>query len=194
VVVLDASNPAGNGRLLPRGPNREPWSARGRAPQAGLGRTDQAPAGALDVLRGRLLETTGKLPVESRHAVEDVLDGQLVRSFGAGALAGRRVLLVCALARPDGFRRTLTALGAQVTGERTFRDHHAFREEELEEALRAAGAGGCDAVATTEKDAVRIPPRLADDPRWRVVRISSRIVAGEALLEEHLDRALAPWR
>ena len=191
VVVLDAANPSGNGRLLPRGPNREPWSALGRAHLAWLSRADQAPPAVLGVLRARVREATGVPPVESRYAVEDVLDGALARSFGPGALAGRRVLLLCALARPDGFRRTLAALGAEVAGERVFRDHHAFREKELEEALRAAGAAGCEAVATTEKDAVRLPPGLAADPRWRVVRIVSRIVAGGEILDEHLDRALA---
>jgi tetraacyldisaccharide 4'-kinase len=190
VVVVDASNPSGNGRLLPRGPNREPWSAVGRAHLAWLSRTDQATPGVLGAVRARLLEATGKPPIESRYAVEDVLDAQLGRSYGAGALDGRRVLLVCGLARPEGFRRTLAALGAEVVEERVFRDHHAFSEEEIEEALRAAGAVGCDALATTEKDAVRIPPRLAGDLRWRVVRICSHIVAGESLLDEHLERAL----
>jgi tetraacyldisaccharide 4'-kinase len=190
VVVFDAANPSGNGRLLPLGPNREPWSALGRAHLAWLSRTDQAPPGALDALRARVAAATGQPPVESRHAVDDVLDGALARTFGPDVLSGRRVLLLCALARPDGFRRTLADLGATVAAERVFRDHHAFRSGEIEEALRAAAAAGCDGVATTEKDAIRLPPRLAADPLWRVVRISSRIVAGGPLLDVLLDRAL----
>jgi tetraacyldisaccharide 4'-kinase len=191
VVVLDAANSSGNGHLLPRGPNREPWSALGRAHLAWLSRTDQAPPAVLDALRARVREATGVPPIESRYAVDDVLDGTLARSLGPNALAGRRVLLLCALARPEGFRRTLAELGAELGGERVFRDHHSFAEKEVEEAFQAAGAAGCEAIATTEKDAVRIPASMADDPRWRVVRISSRIVAGGEILEEHLDRALA---
>ena len=191
VVVIDAANPSGNGRLLPRGPNREPWSALCRADLAWLSRADQARPEALGALRARVREATGRPPVESTHAVEDVLDGALASSFGAAALQGRRVLLLCALARPDGFRRTLAALGADVAAERVFRDHHAYQEEEIEEALRAADAAGCEAVATTEKDAVRLPPRTARDPRWRVVRIRSRIVSGAEILDELLDQALA---
>jgi tetraacyldisaccharide 4'-kinase len=191
VVVLDAANPAGNGHLLPRGPNREPWSALGRAQLAWLSRVDQAAPGALADLRARVRAATGRAPVESRHAVTDVLDGTLARSLGRGALAGERVLLLCALARPDGFRRTLAGLGATVAAERVFRDHHAFTEGEIEEALRAAAAAGCEVVATTEKDAVRLPPRLAADERLRVVRISAEIVAGADVLDTLLDQALA---
>jgi tetraacyldisaccharide 4'-kinase len=190
VVVLDAANPCGNGRLLPRGPNREPWSALGRAHLAWLSGADRAPPGALRDLRGLVRAATGRPPVESRHAVSDVVDGALTRALGPDALAGRRVLLLCALARPDGFRRTLADLGARVVAERTFRDHHSFSEAEIEEALRAAGASACEVVATTEKDAVRLPPRLAVDPRFRVVRITAEIVAGGDVLDDLLDRAL----
>ena len=190
VVVLDAANPSGNGRLLPLGPNREPWCALGRAHLAWLSRTDQASPEALEALRAQVREATGRPPVESRHAVEDVLDGSLARPFGVDALRGRRVLLLCALARPEGFRRTLAVLGAEVGAERVFRDHHAFQEEEIREALRVAERAGCEVVVTTEKDAVRLPARLAGDPRWRVVRISSRITSGAEILDELLDAAL----
>ncbi len=191
VVVLDAANPAGNGHLLPRGPNREPWSALSRASLAWISRVDQAPPGALGALRERVRAATGRPAVESRHAVTDVLDAALLRSLGKGTLGGRRVLLLCALARPEGFRRTLAGLGAVVAVERVFRDHHPFTEGEIEEALRAAAASGCDVVATTEKDAVRLPPRLAADPRIHVVRISAEIVAGGDVLDELLDQAFA---
>ena len=192
VVVVDAASPGGNGRLLPRGPNREPWAALRRAQLGWISRCDQVPAAALLALRRRLRDATGRLPVVSRHAVEEVLDGPLQRSFGAEVLRGRRVLLLCALARPDGFRRTLAALGAAVTAERVFRDHHRFTGAELEETLRAASRAGCDAVVTTEKDAVRLPPSLAAHPLLRVVRIRAEIVEGAEVLDELLDQVLAP--
>ena len=191
VVVLDAASPCGNGRLLPRGPNREPWSALRRAQLAWLSRVDQADPAALEALRARARQATGRAPVESRHLVTDVLDGALRRSLGVGALAGRRVLALSGLARPGGFRRTLAALGAEVVLERAFRDHHRFTPAELAEALGAAEAARCDAIATTEKDAVRLPPEAAADPRWRVVRIRAEVCAGGGDLDALLAGALA---
>ena len=190
VVVVDAANPVGNGRLLPRGPNREAFSAIGRAQLAWLSRVDQAGSEQLSALRARVHLATGRPPVESRHEVTDVLDGTLVRSFGASDLRGRPVLLLCALARPDGFRRTVAALGGEIRAERIFRDHHAFSAQELEEALAAARTAGCEAVVITEKDAVKLPAELAADPAFRVVRITARIVAGEEVLEELIELAL----
>jgi tetraacyldisaccharide 4'-kinase len=191
VVVLDAANPFGNGHLLPRGPNREPASALGRAGLAWLSRVDQAPAERLEALRALARRETGRAPVESRHAPVDVLDGALAVRHGTAALRGARVLALSGLARPGGFRRTLEALGAEVVLERAFPDHHRFTPAELDEALRAAYAAGCAGLATTEKDAVRLPPARAADPRLRVVRIEAEIVAGEGGLEDALDAALA---
>jgi tetraacyldisaccharide 4'-kinase len=190
VVVVDASNPAGNGRLLPRGPNREPWSALRRAGLVWLTRVDAAPPERLAWLRAEALSATGYGAVESRHAAVDVLDGALGASLGAGALRGARVLLLCALARPEGFRRTLASLGAEVVAERVYRDHHWFSPAELEEVLELAAARDA-LVATTEKDAVRVPAGFAGHARVRAVRIDVEVLAGEAALEDRLAAALA---
>ncbi|MFO0584411.1 MAG: tetraacyldisaccharide 4'-kinase [Anaeromyxobacter sp.] len=190
VVVLDASNPFGNGRLLPRGPNREPRSALRRAGLLWLSKADAAEPAALEALRGLARALTGLDAVESRHAPRDVVDGALARSLGAEALRGRRVLLLSGIARPEGFRRTAEALGAEVAAERAYPDHHRFTAAELDEALAAAAAAGCARVLLTEKDAVRLDPARAADPRLAAVRIEAEVLAGGAALDLALDRAL----
>jgi tetraacyldisaccharide 4'-kinase len=131
--------------------------------------------------------------VESRHAVGDVLDGRLSRGFGAGALRGARVLLLCGIGRPEGFRRTAAALGAEVVAVRFYPDHHPFTEAELQEALAAARAAGCAWLVTTEKDAVRLPPRWAGEEALRVVRIDAEVVRGADLLQQALEEVLGRW-
>jgi tetraacyldisaccharide 4'-kinase len=158
-----------------------------------LSRVDQADPGALPALRALARAASGRDPVESRHAPVDVLDGALARGFGPDALHGRRVLLLAGIARPEGYRRTLAAMGAAVAVERLFPDHHRFRAAELAEALRAAEASRCELVVTTEKDAVRLPAEVAADPRVRAVRIEAQIVRGEESLEAALDAALASF-
>jgi tetraacyldisaccharide 4'-kinase len=191
VVVVDAASPAGNGRLLPRGPNREPWSALGRAHLAWIGGADRVSPAALASLCSAVREVTGGDPVVVRHAARDVRDGTLERSLGSEALRGRRVLMSCAIGRPDRFRETLSTLGAEVVRVRAFRDHRRLDEAALEAILREAREARCEAVATTEKDAVRLPERLARDPLWHVVRIETEIVRGGEILETWIERALA---
>jgi tetraacyldisaccharide 4'-kinase len=82
-------------------------------------------------------------------------------------------------------------MGAEVAAERLFPDHHRFAPAELEAAFRAADAARCDVVVTTEKDAVRLPPAVAADPRLRAVRIDAAVVRGGELLDAALDAALA---
>jgi tetraacyldisaccharide 4'-kinase len=194
VVVLDAMNPFGNGRLLPAGPNREPRAALRRAGLVWLSRADQAEPAARAALRALAVDATRRAPVESRHAPVEVVDGTLARGLGVGALRGRRVLLLAGIARPAGFRRTLAGLGAELGAEAIFPDHHPFTEGELGRVLREAETARCELVVTTEKDAVRLPPGAAADPRVCAVRIEAEILRGGDELEAALDAALAAPR
>jgi tetraacyldisaccharide 4'-kinase len=185
VVVLDASSPFGNGHLLPAGPNREPRAALRRAGLVWLTRVDQTDPAALDALRELARAATGRAPVESRHAVVDVVDGALARSLGKDALRGSRAALLSGIAKPASFRRTVEALGAVVIAEHVFADHHRFSHADVLGAL-----GSAEWLVTTEKDAVRVPADLVADPRLRVVRIAAEVVRGGEVLDEALSAML----
>jgi tetraacyldisaccharide 4'-kinase len=191
VVVLDAANPFGNGHLLPVGPNREPRRALDRAGLVWLSRVDQAAPELLERLRVLAFRSTGRGPVESRHAPLDLLDGSLGRSRGLAAARGKRVLLLSGLARPGAFRRTVEGLGAEVVGERRHPDHHRFTGADLDAARSAADAARAELIVTTEKDAVRLPAAFAAEPRLAVVRIEAELLAGDAALQAVLEAALA---
>ena len=166
VVVVDASQPFGNGSLLPRGPLRELPSALARVP------------------RGLLWLTRCDLPRSDRlgllppwPAVESMYQPR------APDLRGRQVFLFAGIARPASFEATVRALGADVAGRRWFRDHHSYSAEDLA-ALRSAA--GDAALVTTEKDLVRIA-----DPRGIVpVPVEVRILRGEEALDAALGTVL----
>ena len=190
VVVLDASNPWGNGHCLPFGPNREPRSALRRAGLVWLTHADRAPPAELDALRELSTRATGHAPVESRHAARDVTDGRLDRLFPLSDLAGRRVALLTGVARPESVRRTVESLGASVVASFAYPDHHRFSEGEVAAALEGAGRSGAELVVTTEKDAVRLPEGVAGDPRIFAVRIDAEVLRGEDVLGAALHAAL----
>ena len=171
VIVADASNPFGNGHLLPRGPLRERVASLRR------------------VKRGLLWLTRCDLPRDPR--VADLLQlgfhGPVESSFapsGSVELRGKRVFLFAGVARPESFRALAQSLGADVAGVRWFRDHHAFSAAELSQLRRSADAAGADLLLTTEKDFVRIDPAFA--ARIACLPVELRITAGEAALDQVL--------
>lgn len=162
VLVVDASNPLGNARRLPRGPMREGLQALERVGLVWLTRVDLARPDDPQI------RAFGEPAVESAYAA-------------AADLRGERVFLFAGIARPQPFEALVRSLGASVAGVRWFRDHHRFTERELDD-LRRAGAR----LVTTEKDAARLPPGFPAT----ALPVELRIVRGEEALGTALARAL----
>ncbi len=157
LVVLRGPRPLGNLRCLPAGPLREPVTALGRAHALLLNTTDaEIEADQLDLLPPGLPQI--RYRAEVRQLVE--LSSQTL--VPAAELDARRVLLACAVARPDGVVETLRRLGAQVVAVQRRPDHHPWSSAELE-ALALRARRGAALLVTTEKDAVKwlAPPEGA---------------------------------
>jgi tetraacyldisaccharide 4'-kinase len=165
VIVADASNPFGNGRLLPAGPLREPVSALAR------------------VRLGLVWLTRCDLPRDPRTAALGGFPAVESAYEGSPELRGKRVFLFAAIARPDTFAATVRGLGGEIAGTRWFRDHHPYTVREVQD-LRHSAAGAL--LVTTEKDLVRI-----EQPAGIVaVRVEVRILRGEDVLEHALGEIL----
>ncbi|MBY0587231.1 tetraacyldisaccharide 4'-kinase [bacterium] len=124
IVLIDASNPMGNGKLLPAGPLREPLSSLGRAQLILLTRAETEPAHRIDALRQMLTRWGGTVPIISASFPATKLDRIGYPSLPASSMAGRKVAAFCGIGNPNGFRTTLTGLGAQVVAWRAFPDHY----------------------------------------------------------------------
>jgi tetraacyldisaccharide 4'-kinase len=157
LVCLDATLPFGNGHCLPAGDLREFRGGLRRAGIVLLTRAGGLPTEALLARVRKVHELAGAaVPV---YATEHAPCGLRRQPDGAElpltALAGQRVVLLSAIARPESFRATVAELGAEVVGDLRHRDHHRFRAAELEQAQRTAAAAGAWLV-TTEKDDARL--------------------------------------
>lgn len=108
---------------------------------------------------------------------------------GSEARVPRRSFLLAAIARPERFLADARAQGGEVAGTAFFRDHHAFSPAELGEVVRKSRAAGADALVTTAKDEVRLPPGFDPGLPVLVLRIAAEI-ENEPLLRERL-RAVA---
>jgi tetraacyldisaccharide 4'-kinase len=80
---------------------------------------------------------------------------RLRRALGTPAPA-EAVLAVAGIAGPDRFFGDLRASGWRLAGTMPFPDHHAYSRRDFDRVVAAAREAGAAAVATTEKDLVRL--------------------------------------
>lgn len=145
-VVIDATNPFGNGRLFPRGTLREPVSALRRATHVLLTRCDQAPH--VVNLVHRLREMLGDVPIRrTRHAPTVLYRLRDRTVFSLEYLRGPSFTPLCAIGNPEAFFQTLESLGAHLHRRIALRDHHSIHPSIIPDNLP---------VVVTEKDAIRI--------------------------------------
>ncbi len=146
ILIIDASNPFGNGHLVPRGILREPVEALARATAIILTRCDQADN--LDTAVKAVRRVCPNTPLRlTRHApkrLRRVVDNA---PLPLAYLDGHEVEAACAIGNPDAFFRTLEALGASIAARHVFRDHARV-------SLRPGVPNR--PLVVTEKDAVRM--------------------------------------
>lgn len=154
VVVVDATNPFSNRRVLPRGKLREPLSSLERSHLFLLTKADQVPKKRLTEIKNQLVRLNpGTEVITTSHAPA------YLRKVGDKSrreidLEGERVLAMSGIGAPQTFEQTLEDLGAEVAEKIRFQDHHVYTEQELMEVFTLASEKNVDRVVTTEKDAV----------------------------------------
>jgi tetraacyldisaccharide 4'-kinase len=187
LVMLDATDPFGGGRLVPRGRLREPLMALTRAQAVILSRTDQA--SELTGLRRHLEQLLPGIPqILTRHRpvlLFELADG---KERSLESLRGCRVLAVSGIANPLAFHRTLADLGAVIVARLAFPDHHPYTASDLMRVDALARETGAEMIVTSEKDAVRMPSGVSFWPIY-ILRVHLEITEGVALL----DRLLIQW-
>ena len=148
IVLIDATNPFGGGRLLPAGRLRESRSALARADILVITRSDHAPAVEAAVRR----ETDASIfyARPKLDAIHSFTDGQLAGSVVPNALGP--LFAFCAIGNPQSFLADLRAWGLEIAGHKFFPDHHHFTDADDEEILRAATEADATGLICTEKD------------------------------------------
>ena len=185
VVLVDSTNPFGNGNLLPRGVLREPVRNLKRADIIFL---TKCRGDVTEVKREiRRFNRTAEI-VECNHAPKVLKDVWSREEFPLAWLGGKTVCTLSAIASPRGFEDSLRRLGAKVVWCERYADHHRYDASEVLYALNRTADIGADALVTTEKDAVRFP-RLETSPvRCLYLRIAIEILAGGESFAEIINR------
>lgn len=163
VLLIDALNPFGYGRMLPRGLMREPLSSLRRAGVVIVTRADVA-------ADARLLEVEDVVrcygfvgPVlHAAHVPVTLVNLATGEHAPLDLLKDATIVMFCGIGNPRGFERTLEQLGARFTslGNLALDDHAAMNQKELtrqvQPFLKAAYEQGAQLAVCTQKDAVKL--------------------------------------
>ncbi len=152
-VVVDKLQAFGNGCVMPAGPLRENLSEGIERSDAFIGVGEDAVSPFRPSFRGRYIFPAVDLPLN-------------------------RVFAFCGLGFPQKFYKTLTDLGAELVGTKSFPDHYMYKEEDfirLEKLAKDHKA----VLITTRKDFVKIPASWQE--RLHVLDISFQFEDSEGL-------------
>ena len=185
VVLVDATNPFGNGNMLPRGVLREPARHVKRADIIFLtkcrGDTSEV------IAEIRKYNKTAEI-VECTHSPKVLKDVWSREEFPLSWLDGKTVCTLSGIASPRGFENSLRHLGSKVVWCERYADHHRYDSSEILYALNRTADMGADALVTTEKDAVRFPRFETSPVRCLYLRIAIEILRGGESFQQIIDR------
>lgn len=199
LLLIDKTNPFGNGNLLPRGILREPIKHIKRSSYIFITKSDGQPC---DELKAIIHEHKPEAEI-----IECTHKPQYIQALGSQckepleALKSKHIAVLSGIASPESFERYLLDQGAIICHKERFLDHHRFTELELERFIKKATEQKAQWILTTEKDAVRIPQKLAKDIPIYFLRMEIAILKGANDFEQAVskicfptyDRLKKPW-
>ena len=189
LVLVDRTQPFGNGHVFPRGLLREPVSSLKRCAACILTRTDatrnEPRSGSYErlksILKDRPMYASFHVPyyytVPSGNRVSQEMFSAIQPLKNLGEMATGKGFGFSGIARNEDFQRTASSSGIDIKGFHEFPDHHPYAVGDLKAIYRAARKAGADFIVTTEKDHVRI---IHNDPLpFDLVVIGVRISFGK---------------
>lgn len=193
IVLVDAANPLGYGRLLPSGLLRERPEALGRADLVVITHADSGRD--LDSIRHTIRRYAPATPIAlAVHRPVGLISAQGEKHLPPERLDGQRLMAFSGIANPRGFEKTLVQLGAVVLAHHAFPDHYVYSAADLQALSSAARRAGASLMVTTEKDMVKLTGLdLGDEAAdLYALSISLEFLEGAEMLDRMLNRLVNP--
>jgi len=194
IVTLDATNPWGNGRLLPAGILREPIDSLSRADCIIVTRTGNA----IDAtLQKRIRQATDAPTFRSTTLVSRMtpLDSPQAE-VDRGTLRQHPVAAFCGIGNPNAFFQQLREDGFDLRHTEVFRDHHKYSQTDIDRLTQRATDTRAHALITTAKDAVKLTSMHFALPCY-VIEIEMHVQEADkllALIDEAIETRRGQYR
>ena len=187
IVLVDSTDPFGNGHVLPRGTLREPIKNIRRADYIFLTKSDGTHK--IQHLKRFIRRCTRRAEIiECCHKPKYIIAMADGKQHELSFLNGKKVAALSAIAKPASFEAFLEQLGADLVCRDHYADHHRYTQQEIIDFINQAKASGAEIIVTTEKDAVRIPRIDRCDVPLYYLRIQIDIISGQESFDECISR------
>ena len=190
IVCIDATDPCGNGHILPAGTLRESFKELRRADAIVITRSNLVDS--IDGLAKRLRRRNAAAPIfkaSTRITRISSLDEFLSADDGAkteiAATSIKNPYAFCGLGNPGNFKRQLEDEAIELSGFKAFGDHHRYVQSEVDLLQNDAISFGASELVTTAKDAVKLDTMTFSMPVFVVeVGVSVDDAFGTLVLEK----------
>jgi tetraacyldisaccharide 4'-kinase len=195
LLLVDKTNPFGNGQLLPRGILREPVKHLRRASYIFLTKSNGVRDPELEALIARHNPSADIIECAHRPQYLQLLGAEGGGESGRRPLAwleDRRLFAFSGIATPESFEKFLRDLGGKIMGRERFLDHYRYTAGDLADLFEEARKSGAECLVTTEKDAVRVPLKDSWPLPVYYLRLEIEILRGAADFDEAVGRICFP--
>ena len=191
IVLIDATEPFGFERLLPRGLLREPLPSISRAQAIVLTRCDTINADSIERIRRIANEHSPSAIWATSKTVSESWLQFSGQQIGLSKLKGKKVLAICGIGNPKGFQHSLSQQDLAVSRLIQFPDHHRFTQADIEMIQSSAEELGVDAIVCTHKDLVKIGANQLGNLPVYALLIRIEFVDGEQELADLITERIA---
>jgi 3-deoxy-D-manno-octulosonic-acid transferase len=184
LVLIDSLHPFGGGHLLPLGRLREPLEGLARADAFVVTRANEA--SNTNAIEAVLRRYNPAAPIFRSYVVPRRWTNDKGEAIEIIGMTHVRSVAFCGLGNPQSFWRSLDQLGVTPVTTFDYGDHHRYTPSEIRRLARYAIDLGVEALITTAKDAVNLPPEFVEIVRplrvyW--LEIGVEIKGHDALME-----------
>jgi tetraacyldisaccharide 4'-kinase len=170
ILTIDATNPWGNGRVLPAGILREPIAEMDRADCIVITRADDSNSTEA-VLREIAGHHNGCPIFAARTRLSGVrpVQGSVAEPFlSQEEIRASNVAAFCGIGNPESFFSLLRGNGFELAHTRAFRDHQNYSQRDLDRLVRESKTHSAQILLTTAKDEVKLRSMRFELPCYAV--------------------------
>ena len=189
ILLLDATSPFGNHKVLPRGLLREPLNSLRRAHTLLLTRVQREPN---PEIFSHYRKLGLSIPLfQSRQRGQKVINVLTGEDKDVEFLKGKKILAFCGIANPNSFKELIQELGGDLVFFMAFKDHHKYKISQLKKIAQTSKSSSADIVLTTEKDYVRlIFYQPLDFPLW-YLKVSMELINDQEAFQAFILQKIA---